>query len=784
MPTGRRVEPSDDELLPNAESALEAAETARHAAAPTQDPAAPESPAVTGEPGPVAPAAAVPTRRRGRPPGSKNRPKVAPIAAPDAEAPATHEPPDGEAPATHEPTDAPTPASRPIATPTRRVSTPRLRGGAGPASLPRRDRVTIEQIVACDSPREPRLSPDGRRVAFTAERGGARQIVILDLRSGATRQLTASEKDVSDPQWAPDGAHLAFVRDDAIWLIGADGSRLTLVTDHPAGNRGPRWAPDGRQLAFRSRRRGWSQVWIQEAPLPHRGRPPARPIAPEPRAITPTGVDIDDLSWSPDGTRLALTAQRRPDLLTNQVTILDLASGEERTVAGDADWATGARWLPDGRGVLLLSDADGWFQVVRVRDDGTGRQVLTAGAVEHGGPAARFGNAPLPSPDGTRFVHVIVREGLQQLHVTSMSGVVPGRRRPGRPPKRAAADPAAAAGAAVRIDPFDGVWQAVGWLPDGSGILAIGEACREPDDLWILPVPASDGTVARRARRLTQSRPAGLPVGGFADAEHRTIVARDGLAIPVTLWRPPAATGRRGGLSVPTIVHVHGGPTWQAFRDWLPFRELLVQEGFAYLAVDFRGSTGYGRDFRRANQDEWGHADVHDVVDAARWAAAQPWSNGRLAMYGGSYGGYLTLCALAEEPSMWAAGVDLFGDSEIAESYRHGDRAGRIDLERMMGTPDDPAKKELYRRGSPLYRAERIEAPLLLLHGRKDRRVVPLMTEKMVEALEIEGKFHEVHWYADEGHGWERRENRRDAYSRILAWLRRHLAGELPPPER
>ena len=210
--------------------------------------------------------------------------------------------------------------------------------------------------------------------------------------------------------------------------------------------------------------------------------------------------------------------------------------------------------------------------------------------------------------------------------------------------------------------------------------------------------------------------------------------------------------------------------------------DLLVQEGFAYLSVDFRGSTGYGRAYRHANRDEWGHADVHDVIDAARWAAAQAWSNGRLAMYGGSYGGYLTLCALVEEPSMWAAGVDLFGDSEIAESYRHGDRVGRIDLERMMGTPDDPSKVELYRRGSPLYRAERIEAPLLLLHGRKDRRVVPLMTEKMIEALEIEGKYHEVHWYADEGHGFDRRENRRDAFGRILAWLKRHLAGETPQP--
>jgi len=642
-------------------------------------------------------------------------------------------------------------------------------------------RITIEQIVAVDSPREPRLSPDGRRVAYTAEAGGARQAFILDLRSNATRQLTAAEKAVSDPQWAPAGEHLAFVRDGAIWIIGADGSRPAILTDHPAGSSAPRWAPDGRAIAFISRRRGWSQAWIQEAPLPRRGRPPARPVTPEPRAVTPVGVDVEDLAWSPDGTRMALTASRRPDLLTNQVTVLDLASGEERTVAGEAEWATGARWLPDGSGLLFVGDADGWFQVVRVGADGTGRTALTSGAVEHGAPGVLFGIAPLPSPDGTRFVHAVIRDGLQELHVSPMAAAAPPKRRRGRPPKHPVGGETTGVGASVRIDPIDGVWLAVAWIPDGSGILAIGESTREPSDLWILPVPGPDGTPARRPRRLTRSRPAALEVSGFVEPERRTITARDGLAIPVTLWRPPSATGRRGGRSVPTVVHVHGGPTGQAFRSWVPLRDLLVAEGFAFLSVDFRGSTGYGRAFRHANRDEWGYADVHDVIDAARWASAQPWSNGRLAMYGGSYGGYLTLCALVEEPSMWAAGVDLFGDSEIAESYRHGDRIGRIDLERMMGTPDDPSRAQLYRRGSPLYRAERIEAPLLLLHGRKDRRVVPLMTEKMVEALEIEGKYHEVHWYADEAHGWERRENQRDAFGRILAWLKRHLAGEPPP---
>jgi dipeptidyl aminopeptidase/acylaminoacyl peptidase len=227
------------------------------------------------------------------------------------------------------------------------------------------------------------------------------------------------------------------------------------------------------------------------------------------------------------------------------------------------------------------------------------------------------------------------------------------------------------------------------------------------------------------------------------------------------------------------VLYPHGGPTWQAYRAWVPFKQLLAREGFAFLDVDFRGSTGYGRAFRDANTGEWGNADTHDMVDAARWAAAQSWSNGRLAIYGGSYGGYLVLTSLVDEPALWSAGVDLYGDSEISESYRHGDRPGRLDLARMMGSPDDPSKAAAYRRGSPLYRAERIEAPLLILHGRKDRRVVPLMSEKMVEALEIEGKYHEVHWYDDEGHGWDKPENKRDAFNRIRAFLRRHLMDDL-----
>ena len=645
--------------------------------------------------------------------------------------------------------------------------------------------LTIESIVAVESPREFRIHPSERIVAYTAESGGTRQLFTLSLRGPAApaAQLTASEQPITDPQWSPDGRRLAYVREGEVWVVEADGSRMTRVVAKPGGGRDPRWSPDGKRLAFISRRRGWSQVWLIDAPVPRRGRPQRDPKPPEATVLTAPGVDVESVAWSPDGSHLAIVAQQQPDdLETGQIALVDVTTGAQRIVAGERSLDTGAHWLADGS-LVYVSDADGWFQVVRRSPDGRDRIVLTDGEREHGEPSGGYGYAPLPSPDGSRIVHIEVHDGLIDLVVRELRDGTPTKRGRGRPPKVPRTVVATGAASPRRIAPWDGVWRAVGWLPDGAWVAAIGESETRPQDLWLLPVPglAPEGA---RPRQVTDSRPvvlgAALAPSRVPAGERVVLRARDGLRVEGTLWRPTAATGKRGGQRVPTVIYPHGGPTWQSFRSFQPFKLLLAKEGFALLDVDFRGSTGYGRDFRHANHGEWGHGDVHDLIDAAHWAQEQPWSDGRLAIFGGSYGGYMALCALVEEPDLWSAGVDLYGDSEIAESFRHGDRPGRLDLKKMMGTPDDAARAEVYRRGSPLYGAERIQAPLLILHGRKDKRVVPLMTERMVEVLQIEDKVHEVHWYDDEGHGWERRENRRDAFERILKFLRTHM----PPADR
>ena len=374
--------------------------------------------------------------------------------------------------------------------------------GVGPSAL-----LSPEAIAAIESPREVRLHPRDRLVAYTSEAAGTRQLFTLSLRGGYPTRLTASDKAISDPQWSPDGRRIAYVRDEEIWVMEADGSRATRVAGKPGGALQPRWSPDGRRLAFLSRRRGWSQVWLIDAPVPRRGRPAAEPKPPEPTVLTESGIDVDAFEWSPDGGRLAVMAHRHPEPTeTSQIAVVDVATGATEVVAGESSMDAGARWLPDGS-LLYVSDADGWFQVVRRTADGHDRIVLTSGNREHGEPSGAVGQAPLPSADGSRFVYIEVHDGLQDLLVGELAaGGVPKRGR-GRPPKTPRTVSVATGGR--RINPWDGVWRSVGWLPDGAWVAAIGENETHPQDLWLLPVPGVAPDDAR-PRQVTDSLPAVL----------------------------------------------------------------------------------------------------------------------------------------------------------------------------------------------------------------------------------------------------------------------------------
>jgi len=174
--------------------------------------------------------------------------------------------------------------------------------------------------------------------------------------------------------------------------------------------------------------------------------------------------------------------------------VVEVATGREQLVAGESAWETGPRWLPDGSGLLMVSDRDGWFQVVRISADGAQRTVLTTGSREHGEPGGGWGYVPVPSPDGKRFAFVEVHDGLVDLLIGDL----------------AAPGAAGTVGGSVAVNPFDGVWMIVGWMPDASAVLAIGRSERSPDELWLLPVAQA---AAADDDRVLQERSIPMAVG-------------------------------------------------------------------------------------------------------------------------------------------------------------------------------------------------------------------------------------------------------------------------------
>ncbi len=590
--------------------------------------------------------------------------------------------------------------------------------------------LSIDAAIANPSPAQVTLAPRGDRLAFTLELGDAQPLFLMNAAGGWPVRLTPDAGRYGRPVWSPDGRRLATVLDGALWTMNDGGLERTRVYAHPAGVSEPAWSPDGASLAFRSRERGWDQIWT----VPFAGGAATR--------LTAEPADNGPPQWSP-GARLLAYSSVRENLHAADLYTVDAATGRESNLTpASGCYNVAPCWAPSGARLAFFSERDGYFHLHVRLNSGEVRQ-LTFGPWEDGGLHARAPQHLAWSPDGAEIAFLRNREGKTDVMVIDQEGQ-----------------------ALRRVSPGEGNWGIVGWLPDGKRLIATFDSPTQPPDIWKL---AADGGVAEQ---ITFSA-GGIPAAALVTPERVSCRSRDGREIAGYLYQPKLQEGGRA----PAIVAPHGGPNSQFQFAWRPLFQLFAQEGYAVFGVDFRGSTGYGRAFREANFGAWGHADLHDVVDAAAYLRSLDGIDAaRVGIHGQSYGGYLVLCALTAAPAVFTCGVDLFGDSEIAESYRHGDRVGRLDLHRQMGDPAD--NLELYRRGSPVYAAERVEAPLLILHGRDDRRVPPLMSERMIEALRIEGKFFESRFYEGEGHGFRSLANKRDAAERTLTFLKRYLKGE------
>ncbi len=290
---------------------------------------------------------------------------------------------------------------------------------------------------------------------------------------------------------------------------------------------------------------------------------------------------------------------------------------------------------------------------------------------------------------------------------------------------------------------------------------------------------ASTTRPPRQAERLFVTRPE-LAEYDLAKMRPLEIQARDGLTLPSYLTLPLGLEPKQ----LPLVLLVHGGP-W-ARDDWgySAQAQWLANRGYAVLQVNFRGSTGFGKAFLNAGNQEWGvGAMQHDLTDAVRWAIAQGIADPeRVCIYGGSYGGYATLAGLAFTPELYACGVDLVGPSNIETLFQsvppYWAPMKKQLVKRVGDVENDP---ELNRRISPLFHADKIAAPLMVLQGANDPRVKIAEADQIVAAMREKELPVTYIVFPDEGHGFARPENRLDANARIERFLAEQLGGRAEP---
>ncbi|MDQ1419151.1 MAG: hypothetical protein QOJ52_1113 [Acidimicrobiaceae bacterium] len=311
----------------------------------------------------------------------------------------------------------------------------------------------------------------------------------------------------------------------------------------------------------------------------------------------------------------------------------------------------------------------------------------------------------------------------------------------------------------------------------------------DADNIWLVSYTEDDGPVhyvawvrsKQEATPLFAHQPALLDYH-LAPMEPFACATRDGLVIYGYITFPPDEER----LDLPTVLNVHGGPWARDVWGYNPEAQWLANRGYLCIQVNYRGSTGYGKDFTNAGNKEWGAKMHDDLLDAVQWAIDRRYADpSRVAIYGGSYGGYAALVGATFTPDVFACAVDIVGPSNLKtliESVPPYWAPLIAQFHTRVGNPETEADF-LWER-SPLSKVDQITIPLLIAQGANDPRVKQAESEQIVAALEERGIDYQYMLFPDEGHGFAQPENRIKFYAAAEAFLAKHLGGRAEPPEQ
>ncbi len=295
-----------------------------------------------------------------------------------------------------------------------------------------------------------------------------------------------------------------------------------------------------------------------------------------------------------------------------------------------------------------------------------------------------------------------------------------------------------------------------------------------PSDLYVYEFGSGE------YRRLTNTLNPEIDPDDLVTAEVVRFESFDGLKIPAIYYKPHQASHDK---PVAALVWVHGGPGGQSRQSYNPLVQYLVNHGYAVLAVNNRGSSGYGKTFFLMDDQKHGEEDLQDCIWGKKWLAEQPYvQQAEIGIIGGSYGGYMVMRAMTHAPEEFAVGIDIFGVTNWLRTLRSIPpwwETFKDALYTEMGDPNTQDSVRLYNI-SPLFHADQVENPIMVLQGAQDPRVLKVESDEIVEAVKAKGVPVEYVVFDDEGHGFVKKENQIEAYSKILDFLGKYLKKEKP----
>jgi dipeptidyl aminopeptidase/acylaminoacyl peptidase len=601
--------------------------------------------------------------------------------------------------------------------------------------------LTIEKLYMTRQVGRPTWSPDGKSVAFISNLSGRNNLWIVPAEGGWPVQLTVSDQRQASPAWSPDGKWIAYQSDydgDEQWDIflasPKTGKVVNLTQTREIAELNPTWSPDGRYLAYEVKPKTSAAYEIDIYDTVMR----------EVKHLTtntPQDKGNSNPIWSKDGKFIVYTQEQAKgtdsnifiaDVATAKSTLLTSHDGEQRYYANDVS--------PDGKQVLLTSNAANGYENVGIVDVAAKKiSWITHDKWEiHG---HEF------SPDGKHITFSANVDGNEDIYLYDLGK-----------------------GESSALPVPKGVNEPAGghsaFTPDGQRLLYMHNGPTAPGDLWVYHLATG------KSQQITHSLVAGVRSEDMVEPHLIHYPSRDGKWNISAFLYVPYNMAHNGQNAA--IVYIHGGPTSQTMNSFNRFIQYAVNQGYMVLAPNYRGSTGYGREFQQANLFDMGGGDLQDVLAGVDWIKQTGHLDPKkIAVMGGSYGGYLSMMAVTKAPEVWAAGVPIV---PFVNWFTEIENEDPVLQQSDLATMGDVVKnKALYEERSPINYIDQIKAPLLLLAGGHDPRCPKSETQQVVEAIKKRGGTVEYNIYENEGHGFARVENQIDAYQRVADFLLAHV---------